>query len=123
MNTQQLLYLGEKYINNFIGVFPLNELPPILKAPCNFIVNTDTGNLPGTHWIAVRCKKYGISYVFDPLGFNYPSLLCYYISRRSLRVHYNRKSFQNPLNTTCGQHCILWLLSNQAHLEGIYSDK
>ena len=49
--------MGNKYVPNFAGVFPLDRLPKSLRAPANFIVNTHTHNLPGEHWIAVSYQK------------------------------------------------------------------
>ena len=87
-------------LENFIGVFPLNRLPTSLKPyakPLCFIVNTDTMNLPGQHWIAVSYSKCGIAYAFDPLGMFYPHILTSYLTKRARRVIF--------------KHCLHWLKS------------
>lgn len=101
-------------IENFVGVFPLNRLPASLAhypKPFSFIVNTDTANLPGQHWIAVSYSKCGIVRAFDPLGVFYPTLLSNYLAKRAKRVIFNRITYQDPTRRTCGQHCLRWLKS------------
>ena len=96
-------------LENFIGVFPLNRLPNSLKPyakPLCFIVNTDTMNLPGQHWIAVSYSKCGIAYAFDPLGMFYPHVLTSYLTKRARRVIFNHVTYQDPSQRTCGQHCL-----------------
>ena len=72
MRSNELLERGLEY-PNFVGVFPLDKLPPHLsKGDGSFIVNSDTHNLPGEHWFAVSYKNGGIVKAFDPLGFSIP---------------------------------------------------
>ena len=57
LSTNYLNRWWRKHINHnrFLGVFAINLLPfvPRYLRPCGFIVNTDSANLPGQHWIAV----------------------------------------------------------------------
>lgn len=91
---------------NFLGVYPLDQLPTVTNINSKFIVNTHTSNLPGQHWVAVngRC-------VFDPCGIYYPNRLCNYLYEKNhgQRLCYNRQSFQNPHSTLCGNYCMYWL--------------
>ena len=113
MYTEELIQGAKRLkLENFIGVFPLNRLPPSLSIypkPLCFIVNTDTGNLPGRHWIAVSYANGGIVRAFDPLGVFYPDLLSNYLAKRGRHVIFNRTTYQDPSRQTCGQHCLLWL--------------
>jgi len=112
MKTLELWKLGDKHVENFKGVFPLDTIPPNLKAPANFIVNTHTRNLPGEHWIAISYQKGGIVYAFDPFGWYYPQRLKkYLIKLRPNRIFYNKLQFQGFLERTCGHYCIAWLTS------------
>ena len=118
MYTDELIKSANQLgIKNFIGVFPLNKLPSSLTCypkPFNFIVNTDTSNLPGRHWIAVSWSQHGIVRAFDPLGMFYPPVLSEYLARRAKHVIFNRITYQDPSQRTCGQHCLLWLRSINA---------
>lgn len=114
MYTEELEKLGRKHVTGFVGVYPLDKLPhaPLLyPPPSRFIVNTDTSNLSGKHWIAVSYETGGIVYAFDPLGLCYPPLLCAHLKRLGRRVIFNKTMYQNPMLPTCGQHCLLWLIS------------
>ena len=81
--------MEKKHFNNFIGVFPLDKLPSKIYYGDKLIVNTDTSNLPGEHWLAASYRKPGIIDAFDPLGLYYPtklinlssSYMCVYESR------------------------------------------
>jgi hypothetical protein len=94
--------------SSWLGVFPLDHIPMI--EPGGFIVNTQTSNLPGEHWIAVYIKPFEIN-VFDPLGCYYPSLLVNTLERMSCTIKYNKYHCQDPLTQSCGQYCLLWLTS------------
>jgi len=109
MYTDQLVHYGRKLVKNFIGVFPLNKLPKAIRPTSRFIVNTDTDNLPGTHWIAVSYEQGGIALVFDPLGLFYPYKLANYLANHARIVFFNYHMYQSPTEENCGQHCIAWL--------------
>lgn len=52
----------------FLDVFARNELPiSIPFYPCSLIINTDTNNLPGKHWIAIYVTKNKEAEYFDSL--------------------------------------------------------
>ena len=115
MYSEELVQAAKRLkIDNFIGVFPLNRLPPsltIYRKPLCFIVNTDSANLPGQHWLAVSYSRCGIVRAFDPLGVFYPDLLANYLAKRGRHVIFNRTTYQDPSRRTCGQHCLRWLKS------------
>lgn len=117
MRTDELWRLGDRYVPNFKGVYPLNKLPGGLKPSVNFIVNTHTHNLPGEHWIAVSYKRGGIVYAFDPFGKYYPHLLRSYLHQLKplLCVKYNADQFQEFYETSCGHYCIAWLITQGNH--------
>ena len=113
MDSHSVQKIGKKYIPNFVGVFPLNKLPQALRAPANLIVNTDTHNLPGQHWLAVSYQKGGVVYVFDSFGFFYPRILRIYLNklRRTAPVRYNRIRYQSMHEQTCALYCLAWLIT------------
>lgn len=93
----------------FLGVFPLDKIPyiDVNKA---LIVNTQSCNLKGEHWLAVYVKPEKI-YAFDPMGFYYPPLLISKLQSLLMPIEYNKIRYQSPLTKTCGQHCLAWLKS------------
>ena len=115
-STSVLSAYGKKHIVNFIGVFPLDKLPIHLVKNSKFIVNTDTHNLPGKHWIAVSYEKGGIIYAFDPFGIFYPTCLITYLSHKPrARIVLNRKMYQHPMEKSCGWYCLRFLQGVYKH--------
>jgi len=127
MDSLNVQKIGKKYIPNFVGVFPLNKLPQALRAPANLIVNTDTHNLPGEHWLGVSYQKDGTVYAFDSFGFFYPRILRVYLNkiRRTRPVIYNRIHYQSIHEQTCALYCIAWLITinNQGYQNTGYKHK
>ena len=93
--------------NRFIGVFPINLLPSTTKRPCGFIVNTDSSNLPGQHWIAVVLTRDGRGEVFDSFGELPPSELCIWMNKHCVSGWTFSKNFiQNIYSKLCGSYCL-----------------
>lgn len=110
MYTDELQAYGKAFVPHFIGVYPLDKIPSHMCTPSRLIVNTDTHNLKGQHWLAVSYAQGGIVYAFDPLGFFYPKLLIERLQRLPhSRIVYNYKAYQMPWENTCGQHCLNFL--------------
>lgn len=110
MYTHELIDKA-KNIPNFIGVFPLDKLPSQHHVPpFNFIVNTDTSNLPGRHWIAVHVDEWK-TVLFDPVGIYYPPILCRHVIKFGRPIVYNWKQYQPITKPICGQYCLAWLRS------------
>lgn len=116
MFSDELNTLGRKHVPSFIGVFACNELKNMIhhnrQTPYSFIVNTQTNNLPGEHWIAVSCENNGVTLIFDPLGFYYPPPLIHYLVAKKFRkIYFNRIQYQHPNSRICGQLCLEFLIS------------
>lgn len=95
--------------NNFNGVFARNDLPiPINNNDESIIVNTDTSNLPGKHWIAI--KKINNRYIyFDPAGWiPFKNIIEQYPNT----IVYSFNNSQPYFSKTCGYHCIFFLYNN-----------
>ena len=119
--------LNEKTIENilscqssFVGCFAANELKNLMvKSPCFLIVNLDTRDKPGSHWIAIGVFKNKLE-IFDPLGFDlfsWPKISCdllhflhkYSFSRKVLVS----KRIQAYKSQNCGLYCIYYVMSRK----------
>lgn len=72
------------------------------------VVNLDSINGPGTHWVAY-CKKMDDVYYYDSFG-NLPpplELLKYFGSEAN--IYFNYKSYQEYDTFICGQLCLTFL--------------
>ena len=116
MNSNQLTTVATKLMGEraFLGVFALERIPTNLyqhKLPVHFIVNTQTSNLPGQHWLGVSILSNGQVYIFDPLGQSPPQALVRQLQRQRgvHRITYNKHQYQSFLSTQCGQHVLSYL--------------
>ena len=118
MNTLQLERLGKSLIGpSFIGVYAADQVPERWltrgRHTYNFIVNNQTKNLPGQHWIGVSIKKGGDeAFIFDPLGFPPSKMLANLLNKIMgvRRISYNTKQIQNVSKKNCGQLVLLYLI-------------
>ena len=106
---------------NFIGCFAENELKELsLKIfPCFLIVNVDSSNLGGSHWIALGLFQDRLE-VIDPLGFtifNWSRVPCGLMNfchrfgaRRKIHV---TKRVQHKDSVLCGFFCIYYVIHRQ----------
>ena len=66
MNTNEIAR-ALRDVPNFIGVFPRDRLPRVTRGTFSFVFNTDPGNKPGKHWVAVYVTSERTDY-FDSTG-------------------------------------------------------
>ena len=92
------------------NVCTLDEIE-VLSYPSAYVINSDTSNKKGEHWVAVyfdknRRGKYFYSYGLPPaiLG---PEA---YMDRFSLDWIYNRKTIQSLFSNVCGHYCVHFIL-------------
>ena len=96
----------------FLGVYSRDYLPILSSknVAAGFIVNTDTSNLPGTHWIACVLLPSGQGEVFDSFGQIPPTSIQVWMNRHCPRGwFYNTTCIQGPLTTLCGGYCLFYL--------------
>ena len=100
--------VAKKY---FIGVLARDKLPKKVDWPSSLILNTDTSNKPGEHWLALYYDENGNCEFFDSFGFH-PDFynLTNYLKLTSKSFIYNKKTLQGIFSKYCGHYCILFLL-------------
>lgn len=109
MNTHELEEKAAKLIANFDGVFARDYLPSRKKRNRSFIMNSDTSNLPGKHWIAVIVRN-NVGYCFDPLGFPPSPTLSSWLNRHYSIWSSNANRRVQPLySELCGYYCLFFL--------------
>ena len=120
LTKHQILYIFEE-IPNFLGCFGENEVQNlfVVHKPGFFIVNIDSSNDPGSHWIAVGIFKESIE-VFDPLGFKIfqwsrvPCSLLKFIHHHStLRNLVIADRVQSDTSKLCGFYCVHYIFQRQ----------
>lgn len=97
-----------KIAPNFRDVFMRDTLP--LKPWLNEagVINLDSENGRGTHWVAYRKIADKVIY-FDSFGDLPPPKEFIYYFRKTKTILYNYTRFQNFSETNCGQLCLRFL--------------
>ena len=100
----------------FLGVFPMNQLPRhVPHLPALLIVNTQTDNQPGQHWLCLFLTGDGRGEVFDSFGMAPPPSITRWLRRRVRDWTYNRFTYQSPLSATCGAFVLYVALHRFRH--------
>ena len=102
---------------HFLGCYSDDEISKlILKPTCFLIVNLDTSNRPGSHWVALGIFKNSIE-VFDSLGFDLlswptvPHGLLSFLHRVSFRKRIKViPRIQSKRSTLCGIFCVFYII-------------
>lgn len=94
-------------IPHFIGVFTRDMLPVCPKHSESGIINLDTTNSTGTHWVAYKKIGKKVKY-YDSFGNLPPPLeVQKYFHRCSIHLNYSREQKYNSNN--CGHLCLKFL--------------
>ena len=102
---------------NFLGCVPEDKLDELVfgSLPCFIIVNIDTANMPGSHWIVLGIFKKSIE-IFDPLGFDIfnwsrvPCNLLNFVHRLSVTRDLKlAQRIQSDSSTLCGYFCLFYM--------------
>lgn len=115
MLTAQVNRVGKSLFGyRYLGTFALDKVPLhfIKDAKLqHFIINTQTSNLLGQHWIAVTVYDNDKAYIFDSFGVPPPTLLVNQLKKRGIRkIYYSKRQIQ-PFDTLiCGQLALQHLL-------------
>ena len=103
---------------NFIGCYAEDELEQlsITSFPCFLIVNIDSIDMKGSHWIAIGLFTEKIE-IFDSLGFNIfnwsriPSILLNFLHNFSVsREVIISPTIQSNDSLLCGFYCIYYVI-------------
>lgn len=107
MDSQQIINCL-KNVECFKGVYPRDCLPKNIKdTPAAFIVNTDSSDETGEHWVAIFIPKRSIGEYFDPFGL--PPLhedFTFFLNNNCENWVYNSLPVQHHESKACGKFCI-----------------
>ena len=102
---------------NFLGCFAQDSIDDLFlqNLPCIFLVNIDSHNETGSHWLAVALFKESIE-IFDPLGFKFynwksvPCQLLKFIQSESFSKKLYIAPQVQPLSSyLCSFYCIYFV--------------
>ena len=93
------------------GIFSRDRLPKQIRKECG-IINLDTFEGPGTHWVCYRNLDSFVEY-FDPFGLIMPNEALKYFQTSGKPVEYSMDEIQNRNTVLCGYWCLYYLLERQ----------
>ena len=111
MNSKQLehvLLLDNKIKENYIGIYPINELIEFKKSECLMIVNLDPSYMPGSHWVVLYKKNNQVVEYFDSVGNKPKNSIINHLFAQNLTCIYNNKRVQDYNTNTCGLYCLFY---------------
>ena len=97
--------------DSYLGTFAINKIPtPPPHKNVSFIVNLQSDNLPGNHWVAVRRLANGRGEYFDSFGRMPPMEIQHWLVKHSNDWTHNTIRYQKPNDkSACGYLCIAYL--------------
>lgn len=125
LTTSELTQKGKHLLGPrlYLGTFAIDRVPQVIchrgqPQQVHFIINTQTSNLPGQHWVAVSIDcLHHTAYIFDSFGQPPPTLLVKQLRSHVKRIYYNTRQVQAPNTQNCGQLALQHLL-HIANLRG-----
>ena len=107
-----------QYASNFLGVFAEDQLEnlSVLSFPSFLVVNVDSADMKGSHWIALRLSRTTVE-IFDPLGFqmfNWSRIPCKLLNFLHRWSHHRDTLLSHVIQPNdsilCGFYCIAFVL-------------
>lgn len=92
----------------YLGCYPSDKLPPVLRTPASIVVNEDESDEPGSHWVGIFVKDKRTAYYFDSFGTAPTAMIADYLEQFG-RVVSNEKAYQSPETSVCG-HYVLYFV-------------
>ena len=102
--------LGIKY---FRSIYSRDRLPDRIKKKECGIINLDSIEGSGTHWVCYRnIDKLMVEY-FDPFGLIMPHEVSHYLSKSGKKIVFSQDEIQNRDTVLCGYWCLYYLIERQ----------
>ena len=106
-------WIDDLGIEHFRSIYSRDRLPDqIRKKECG-IINFDSIEGEGTHWVCYRNLEENITEYFDPFGFIMPHEIRHYLLTSGKKVIYSQDEIQNRNTVLCGYWCLYYLNERQ----------
>ena len=100
-------------IKHFRSIYSRDRLPDqIRKKECG-IINLDSIEGQGTHWVCYRNIDTHMAEYFDPFGLIMPHEISHYLSTSGKKVIFSQDEIQNRDTVLCGYWCLYYLIERQ----------
>ena len=100
------------HIDIYQGVYPCNKIPQVKTFPCVYILNTDTDDKKGEHWVALYFKNQHECEYYDSYGLSIENeyILRYLYNLGFNHYRYNTLQYQDIFSKLCGYYVIAFVL-------------
>lgn len=119
MNGQELecaVRSNQCIVQSFQGVYSRNNLPSTsVPYPSIFIVNTDSVNGPGEHWVAIVLESKSSGIFFDSFGKSpiyYGQELAAFMNNNVIAYKHFTNTVQSSTSSRCGLFVLTFLILN-----------
>ena len=92
----------------FKGVYPIDLIPDYLESPSLIIVNLDSSEKKGSHWVVLHYVTSHIVEHFDSIGRKPDEHISNILFTEKLTYKYNNKRLQSMYTNTCGLFCLFY---------------
>ena len=112
LQIARLLAMDPRTRSIFGCVVPKDGLPTTIDAlPIAFVCNTDDGDEPGEHWIALYLRADGRGDYFCSYGLpSRHAAFRTFLNEHCSEWSQNSKRLPSPLSNVCGHYCIAYVL-------------
>ena len=106
-------WVDDLEIRYFRSIYSRDRLPDqIRKKECG-IINLDSIEGQGTHWVCYRnIDKLMVEY-FDPFGLIMPHDVYHYLAKSGKKIVFSQDEIQNRDTVLCGYWCLYYLIERQ----------
>ena len=106
-------WVDDLEITYFRSIYSRDRLPDqIRKKECG-IINLDSIEGEGTHWVCYRNIDKQMAEYFDPFGLIMPHEIRHYLTKSGKKVIYSQDEIQNRDTVLCGYWCLYYLIERQ----------
>ena len=106
-------WVDDLEIKYFRSIYSRDRLPDQIKKKECGIINLDSIEGQGTHWVCYRnIDKLMVEY-FDPFGLIMPHEISHYFSKSGKKIVFSQDEIQNRDTVLCGYWCLYYLIERQ----------
>ena len=106
-------WIDDLKIKHFRSIYSRDRLPDqIRKKECG-IINLDSIEGEGTHWVCYRNLDKNMAEYFDPFGLIMPHEIRHYLLTSGKKVIFSEDEMQNRNTVLCGYWCLYYLIERQ----------
>ena len=105
---KDLMMKDQKIKKIFKGVYPIDLILENLDYPSLIVVNLDSSEKKGSHWVVLHYTLNHIVEQFDSIGRKPDEHIINILFKKKLTYKYNNKRLQSSYTNTCGLFCLFY---------------